>query len=104
MVRLAFVTLRNNLMVLSLRAMLVQFAILMLIAAFCFAGFLYALWTQVHFFRLFINRSTYFLSQTRKDPCTVSECKQLRFGVESELMNKQFQCWVIPIFGDPSVG
>lgn len=32
-------------MVLSLRAMIVQFIILMLIAVFCFAGFLYALWT-----------------------------------------------------------
>ncbi|KAI0084442.1 hypothetical protein BDY19DRAFT_987498 [Irpex rosettiformis] len=43
--RLAFVTLKNNLMVLSLRAMIVQFVILMFIAAFCFGGFLYALWT-----------------------------------------------------------
>lgn len=43
--RLAFVTLQNNLMVLSLRAMFMQFMILMLIAAFCFIGFLYALWT-----------------------------------------------------------
>lgn len=43
--RLAFVTLKNNLMVLALRAMFVQFAALMLIAAFCFGGFLYALWT-----------------------------------------------------------
>ncbi|KAL0953781.1 hypothetical protein HGRIS_004965 [Hohenbuehelia grisea] len=43
--RLAFVTLKNNLMVLSLRAMMVQFTALMLIAAFCFCGFLYALWT-----------------------------------------------------------
>ncbi|KAH8108342.1 hypothetical protein DFH11DRAFT_1517080 [Phellopilus nigrolimitatus] len=43
--RLAFVTLKNNLMVLSLRAMILQFVVLMLIAAFCFAGFLYALWT-----------------------------------------------------------
>ncbi|KAJ7612493.1 receptor-activated Ca2+-permeable cation channel [Mycena polygramma] len=43
--RLAFVTLKNNLMVLSLRAMMMQFAILMMIAAFCFCGFLYALWT-----------------------------------------------------------
>ncbi|KAA1475470.1 hypothetical protein DENSPDRAFT_426990 [Dentipellis sp. KUC8613] len=43
--RLAFVTLKNNLMVLSLRAMIVQFTALMLIAAFCFGGFLYALWT-----------------------------------------------------------
>ncbi|KAK0467002.1 uncharacterized protein EV420DRAFT_1636034 [Desarmillaria tabescens] len=43
--RLAFVTLRNNLMVLSLRAMMMQFVVLMLIAAFCFCGFLYALWT-----------------------------------------------------------
>ncbi|GJE91189.1 ion transporter [Phanerochaete sordida] len=43
--RLAFVTLRNNLMVLALRAMIVQFVVLVLIAAFCFGGFLYALWT-----------------------------------------------------------
>jgi hypothetical protein len=43
--RLAFVTLKNNLMVLSLRAMISQFVFLMLIAAFCFTGFLYALWT-----------------------------------------------------------
>ncbi|KAF7308559.1 hypothetical protein HMN09_00705000 [Mycena chlorophos] len=42
---LAFVTLQNNLMVLSLRAMIVQFCLLMAIAAFCFAGFLYALAT-----------------------------------------------------------
>lgn len=67
--RLAFVTLKNNLMVLSLRAMMVQFAVslffwalsvfgsskmhpsfkvLMMIAAFCFCGFLYALWTYVN--------------------------------------------------------
>ncbi|KAF9240653.1 hypothetical protein BU15DRAFT_73884 [Melanogaster broomeanus] len=43
--RLAFVTLKNNLMVLSLRAMMMQFVALMLIAAFCFCGFFYALWT-----------------------------------------------------------
>ncbi|TFK39792.1 hypothetical protein BDQ12DRAFT_722005 [Crucibulum laeve] len=43
--RLAFVTLKNNLMVLSLRAMMMQFVFLMLVAAFCFCGFLYALWT-----------------------------------------------------------
>ncbi|KAF5350239.1 hypothetical protein D9758_007832 [Tetrapyrgos nigripes] len=43
--RLVFVTLKNNLMVLSLRSMIMQFAVLMLIAAFCFCGFLYALWT-----------------------------------------------------------
>ncbi|KAI0774788.1 hypothetical protein BD413DRAFT_472139 [Trametes elegans] len=43
--RLAFVTFRNNVMVLSLRAMMVQFVVLMGIAAFCFGGFLYALWT-----------------------------------------------------------
>ncbi|KAJ7623199.1 receptor-activated Ca2+-permeable cation channel [Roridomyces roridus] len=43
--RLAFVTLKNNLMVLSLRAMMFQFLVLMLIACFCFVGFLYALWT-----------------------------------------------------------
>lgn len=34
-------------MVLSLRAMFMQFMILMFIAAFCFTGFLYALWTYV---------------------------------------------------------
>ncbi|KIJ55272.1 hypothetical protein M422DRAFT_23881 [Sphaerobolus stellatus SS14] len=43
--RLAFVTLSNNLMILSLRSMFTEFAILMVIATFCFAGFLYALWT-----------------------------------------------------------
>ncbi|KAG9127230.1 hypothetical protein FRC07_000101 [Ceratobasidium sp. 392] len=43
--RLAFVTLSNNLMVLSLRNMFTEFAVLMLVAAFCFGGFLYALWT-----------------------------------------------------------
>ncbi|KZT71972.1 hypothetical protein DAEQUDRAFT_723607 [Daedalea quercina L-15889] len=43
--RLAFVMLKDNVMVLSLRAMIVQFVILMVIAAFCFGGFLYALWT-----------------------------------------------------------
>lgn len=45
--RLAFVTLKNNLMVLSLRAMIIQFLVLMVLAAFCFAGFFYALWTSV---------------------------------------------------------
>ncbi|KAF9511363.1 hypothetical protein BS47DRAFT_1298922, partial [Hydnum rufescens UP504] len=44
--RLAFVTLSNNLMVLSLRSMFVQFAKLMVLAIFCFGGFLYALWTR----------------------------------------------------------
>lgn len=34
-------------MVLSLRAMISQFVVLTLIAAFCFGGFLYALWTYV---------------------------------------------------------
>lgn len=43
--RLAFVTFKDSLLVLSLRAMIVQFVSLMLIAAFCFCGFLYALWT-----------------------------------------------------------
>ncbi|TDL23602.1 hypothetical protein BD410DRAFT_695500, partial [Rickenella mellea] len=43
--RLAFVTFKDTVMVLALRAMLLQFAFLMVIAAFCFAGFLYALWT-----------------------------------------------------------
>lgn len=42
--RLAFVTFKDNLMVLSLRAMMMQFLFLMLIAAFCFCGYLYALW------------------------------------------------------------
>lgn len=37
-------------MVLSLRAMMMQFVVLMLIAAFCFCGFLYALWTSVILF------------------------------------------------------
>jgi hypothetical protein len=45
--RLAFVTLSNNLMVLAFRSMFAEFAILMSIAAFCFAGFLYCLWTLV---------------------------------------------------------
>ena len=44
-IRLAFVTFKNNVMVLSLRAMIIQFVVLMVIAAFCFGGFLYALWT-----------------------------------------------------------
>ncbi|KAF8966304.1 hypothetical protein BDZ97DRAFT_1808888 [Flammula alnicola] len=43
--RLAFVTFKDNLLVLALRAMIVQFTFLMVIAAFCFCGFLYALWT-----------------------------------------------------------
>jgi hypothetical protein len=47
--RLAFVTLKNNLMVLSLRAMFKQFLFLMLIAIFCFCGFAYGLWTYVNF-------------------------------------------------------
>ncbi|KDQ26658.1 hypothetical protein PLEOSDRAFT_1077531 [Pleurotus ostreatus PC15] len=50
--RLAFVTLRDNLMVLSLRAMMVQFVVLMCIAAFCFCGFLYALWTHIAWWML----------------------------------------------------
>src|SRR5271170_7331512 len=52
-IRLAFVTLKNNLMVLSLRAMMMQFVILMCIAAFCFCGFLYALWTCVWFIAVY---------------------------------------------------
>ncbi|KAI0953934.1 hypothetical protein AcV7_007322 [Taiwanofungus camphoratus] len=43
--RLAFVTFKNNVMVLSLRAMMTQFVALMCIATFCFGGFMYALWT-----------------------------------------------------------
>ncbi|KAL7409126.1 hypothetical protein BDY24DRAFT_367278 [Mrakia frigida] len=43
--RLAFVTLSDNLMILALRSMLVEFSLLMFIAVFCFLGFLYALYT-----------------------------------------------------------
>ncbi|KAG9050438.1 hypothetical protein FS837_005511 [Tulasnella sp. UAMH 9824] len=43
--RLAFVTLSNNLMILSIRSMFYEFTVLMLVAAFCFCGFLYALFT-----------------------------------------------------------
>jgi hypothetical protein len=57
--RLAFVTLANNLMVLSIRSMLTEFfcefrvpaaergssAVLMSVAVFCFGGFVYALFT-----------------------------------------------------------
>ncbi|KAG8873745.1 hypothetical protein FRB98_008807 [Tulasnella sp. 332] len=43
--RLAFVSLSNNLMILSLRSMFFEFVILMLVAMFCFCGFLYALFT-----------------------------------------------------------
>ena len=43
--RLAFVTFSNNLLVLALRAMFTEFAVLMAVAAFCFGGFLYSLWT-----------------------------------------------------------
>ena len=43
--RLAFVTLSNNLMILSIRALFLDFIFLMALAFFCFTGFLYALWT-----------------------------------------------------------
>ena len=43
--RLAFVTLSNNLMILSIRALFLDFVFLMVLAVFCFTGFLYALWT-----------------------------------------------------------
>ncbi|TIB78349.1 hypothetical protein E3Q22_02646 [Wallemia mellicola] len=43
--RLAFVTLSNNLMILSIRALFLDFLFLMALAFFCFTGFLYALWT-----------------------------------------------------------
>ncbi|WVQ81319.1 hypothetical protein IAT38_003442 [Cryptococcus sp. DSM 104549] len=43
--RLAFVTLANNLMVLSIRSMLTEFFFLMGVSFFCFLGFLYALFT-----------------------------------------------------------
>ncbi|WVR08864.1 hypothetical protein IAU60_005923 [Kwoniella sp. DSM 27419] len=43
--RLAFVTLANNLMVLSIRSMLSEFFFLMSVGVFCFLGFLYALFT-----------------------------------------------------------
>jgi hypothetical protein len=57
---LAFVTLSNNLMVLAFRAMFAEFAILMSIAAFCFAGFLYCLWTLVPRLLLRLHRSLEF--------------------------------------------
>lgn len=41
--RLAFATISNNVLILSLRAMLVQFFWLMGIAVFCFLGFVFAL-------------------------------------------------------------
>ncbi|KAL7421096.1 hypothetical protein Q5752_003980 [Cryptotrichosporon argae] len=43
--RLAFVTLANNLMILSIRSMLVEFFFLMAVGSFCFVGFVYALYT-----------------------------------------------------------
>nr|ODO03889.1 hypothetical protein L204_00230 [Cryptococcus depauperatus CBS 7855] len=43
--RLAFVTLANNLMVLSIRSMLTEFFFLMGVGVFCFLGFVYALFT-----------------------------------------------------------
>lgn len=43
--RLAFVTLANNLMVLSIRSMLTEFFFLMGVGIFCFLGFVYALFT-----------------------------------------------------------
>ncbi|KAH9032334.1 hypothetical protein EDB84DRAFT_1491009, partial [Lactarius hengduanensis] len=45
--RLGLRNTEEHLMVLSLRAMISQFVFLMLIAAFCFGGFLYAFWTQI---------------------------------------------------------
>ncbi|KIO34124.1 hypothetical protein M407DRAFT_13568 [Tulasnella calospora MUT 4182] len=47
--RLAFVTLSNNLMILSVRSMFYEFIVLMLVAAFCFCGFLYALFTKNYY-------------------------------------------------------
>lgn len=55
--RLAFVTFEDNLLVLSLRAMIMQFVFLMVIAAFCFCGFLYALWTWVLYHCVLISCS-----------------------------------------------
>lgn len=43
--RLAFVTLANNLLILSLRSMMSEFFFLMGVGFFCFLGFLYALFT-----------------------------------------------------------
>ncbi|OWZ75703.1 hypothetical protein C365_06273 [Cryptococcus neoformans Bt85] len=43
--RLAFVTLANNLMILSIRSMLTEFFFLMGVGIFCFLGFVYALFT-----------------------------------------------------------
>ncbi|KIM89733.1 hypothetical protein PILCRDRAFT_812533 [Piloderma croceum F 1598] len=46
--RLAFVTLSNNVLVLALRAMMADFFFLMVLAVWCFLGFLYALWILGH--------------------------------------------------------
>lgn len=46
--RFAFVTLSDNLLILSLRSMLAQFGKLMLLAVWCFAGFFVAILTLSH--------------------------------------------------------
>ena len=82
--RLAFVTLKDNLMVLSLRAMIVKFVVLMLIAVFCFCGFLYALWTCVCLLRTGSSLLKGFPSQAESEPSWVSSSLAL-IGTETEL-------------------
>ncbi|CDZ97105.1 hypothetical protein [Phaffia rhodozyma] len=43
--RLVFVTLSDNLMILAMRSMIIEFSFLMFITVFCFLGFCYALYT-----------------------------------------------------------
>lgn len=42
--RLVFVTLSNNVLILSIRVLVTEFVFLMAVGACCFTGFLYALW------------------------------------------------------------
>ncbi|KAG9009327.1 hypothetical protein FRB90_008420 [Tulasnella sp. 427] len=58
--RLAFVTLSNNLMILSIRSMFYEFTVLMLVAAFCFCGFLYALYTLAKSGKTYYSPGTIF--------------------------------------------
>ncbi|PPQ91007.1 hypothetical protein CVT25_013932 [Psilocybe cyanescens] len=55
--RLAFLAVSNKLIVLSLRAMIVQFVFFISIAAICFSGLLFTLWTlgEAHSFKLPYN-------------------------------------------------
>ncbi|KAI0343039.1 hypothetical protein BDW22DRAFT_1316922, partial [Trametopsis cervina] len=81
--RLAFVTFKNNLMVLSLRAMIVQFVALILIAAFCFGGFLYALWTYAPLYFLLLQIAWWMLD--------------LYFGLDASGFDKSMDFH--PVFG-----